>query len=164
MTERPNKSRGLSLLFSSGIALLIGLAIYYWRSPPSASLKPREKTTLTDAYLEVRSATVGTLAERPQRETEAYVKSDASSRREKEAEQDPENPSNERAACKVDSDCRGPKTPDCVTASCTESKCVIDSSQCSCQTSADCDDTNPCTRDLCFARTRKCVYVPQECD
>src|SRR5690606_17752521 len=72
------------------------------------------------------------------------------------------HPTNEASTphCSVDADCRGPRTADCIQATCEAGTCQNDESKCGCSTHADCKDDNPCTRDHCFARTQKCVFIP----
>lgn len=67
-------------------------------------------------------------------------------------------------ACSQASDCRGPKTADCIAATCEAGHCVFDRSSCECVDDSECDDGLECTRDLCFARTRKCIHIRSACE
>jgi hypothetical protein len=66
--------------------------------------------------------------------------------------------------CSSNQDCWGPKQAECVVASCKKGHCVADSSACACQTDSECSDDDPCTRDVCFSNTKKCIHVAQDCD
>jgi hypothetical protein len=67
-------------------------------------------------------------------------------------------------ACRADDDCTGAHSPDCVRARCIDRHCIYDDSSCGCATNEACDDSDPCTRDLCFSRTRKCIHIEEGCD
>ena len=75
------------------------------------------------------------------------------------AEKEPPGP-----ACTRSEDCRGPKSADCVVASCESGHCVFDRSSCECALDAECDDGVECTRDLCFSATKKCIHMRSACD
>lgn len=77
----------------------------------------------------------------------------------KPARQAPPSP-----ACSQASDCRGPKTADCIVATCEAGRCVFDRSRCECVEDGECDDGVECTRDLCFAATRKCIHIRSACE
>lgn len=66
-------------------------------------------------------------------------------------------------ACSQASDCRGPKLADCILASCEAGRCVFDRSSCECVEDGECDDGVECTRDLCFAATKKCIHIRSAC-
>lgn len=67
-------------------------------------------------------------------------------------------------SCTKDLDCRHPQLQSCVAATCgADQRCSYDDSSCECSNSAECDDGDPCTRDLCFANTRACIHI-NECD
>lgn len=68
-----------------------------------------------------------------------------------------------RHPCTTDEDCTGPRQAECKQLTCDEGRCVTDLSRCECTTHADCEDHDPCTRDHCFARTKKCIHIEQEC-
>ncbi|HEY6728403.1 MAG TPA: hypothetical protein VI197_30540 [Polyangiaceae bacterium] len=76
----------------------------------------------------------------------------------------PVEPAAVQAACARAADCRGPKTADCVTATCEAGRCVFDRSRCECLADAECDDGVECTRDLCFAATKKCIHIRSACN
>lgn len=65
--------------------------------------------------------------------------------------------------CSRDQDCTGPHSPDCVRARCVDRACRYDRSSCACIANEQCDDADPCTTDLCFARTNACVHVQEGC-
>lgn len=67
-------------------------------------------------------------------------------------------------ACTRDEDCRGPKSAECVVASCQGGHCAFDRSSCECALDAECDDGIECTRDLCFGATKKCIHMRSGCD
>ncbi len=71
----------------------------------------------------------------------------------------PENAS----VCRTDADCLGPRHADCTKATCRDGQCLYDRSQCDCESASDCDDGDPCTKNHCFARTKKCIFIPGEC-
>jgi hypothetical protein len=62
-------------------------------------------------------------------------------------------------SCHHDDECRGPKTATCVVPKCVQGACKYDPSACECDGPEDCDDGEPCTNDVCFSSTRKCVHV-----
>ena len=66
--------------------------------------------------------------------------------------------------CSHSTECRTAKQPDCVVPSCTAGKCVYDRSTCECISNEDCDDAVDCTRDICFANTKKCIHIRSACD
>jgi hypothetical protein len=66
---------------------------------------------------------------------------------------------NGRLSCQSDDECRGPKTATCVVPKCMQGQCKYDNSTCECDGPEDCDDGEPCTSDVCFSSTRKCVHV-----
>ena len=68
------------------------------------------------------------------------------------------------SACTRSEDCRGPKSADCVVASCESGHCVFDRSSCECALDAECDDGVECTKDLCFGSTKKCIHMRSACD
>lgn len=76
----------------------------------------------------------------------------------------PVEPAEDRVPCSRAADCRGAKTADCVVASCEAGRCVFDRSRCECVDDAECDDGIECTRDLCFAATKKCIHIRSACD
>ena len=65
--------------------------------------------------------------------------------------------------CTVDKDCDGPKLADCIAFRCVENVCVFDRSNCECTRNDQCDDNIPCTRDLCFSSTMKCIHIDEAC-
>ncbi|MBN2716208.1 MAG: hypothetical protein JXX14_10165 [Deltaproteobacteria bacterium] len=65
--------------------------------------------------------------------------------------------------CVVDGDCRGPKQADCVSSKCVENTCQYNHSACECTGNDQCDDNIPCTRDLCFSSTMKCIHIEDAC-
>jgi len=76
-----------------------------------------------------------------------------------QAEKEPVGP-----RCARSEDCRGPKSADCVVASCESGHCVFDRSSCECALDAECDDGVECTKDLCFGATKKCIHMRSGCD
>ncbi|HXS16951.1 MAG TPA: hypothetical protein VN764_07170, partial [Polyangiaceae bacterium] len=68
-----------------------------------------------------------------------------------------------QAQCEHDSDCLGPHSAACVRAHCVDHHCVYDERSCACRDNAQCDDGDPCTRDLCFSRTNACIHVEEGC-
>ncbi|HEU5074091.1 MAG TPA: hypothetical protein VFU02_07955, partial [Polyangiaceae bacterium] len=68
------------------------------------------------------------------------------------------------AACVTAADCRGPKLADCIVATCQAGRCAFDRSSCECTGDDECDDGVQCTRDLCFAATKKCIHIRSECN
>jgi len=66
------------------------------------------------------------------------------------------------ASCQTNADCGGPKLPICVVPLCDASGiCDNDDSACECADDSECDDGNPCTRDLCFVNTRACIHIDE---
>lgn len=68
------------------------------------------------------------------------------------------------AECAQAADCRGPKLADCIVATCEAGRCTFDRSSCECTGDNECDDGVECTRDLCFAATKKCIHIRSGCD
>lgn len=67
------------------------------------------------------------------------------------------------AECQEARDCIGARHPDCDRVRCENGRCLHDRSSCECQSPADCDDGDPCTRDHCFVATAKCIFIPGQC-
>lgn len=65
--------------------------------------------------------------------------------------------------CSSSADCFGPRSADCVVARCVAERCVYDRGRCECTEDQQCDDNDTCTRDLCYARTNKCVHIKEGC-
>ncbi len=80
------------------------------------------------------------------------------------AEEEGSTPESPPPECVEDSDCRGPRQADCMQARCKDHECTVDLSACECTSNAECDDRDPCTRDLCFARTQACIHIEQDCE
>ena len=82
----------------------------------------------------------------------------------------PEAPSPEPAEkaggseCSQSADCRGPKLADCIVSSCEAGRCVYDRTSCECTLDEECDDGVACTRDVCFAATKKCIHMRSGCE
>lgn len=68
-----------------------------------------------------------------------------------------------KAECRRDEDCDGPRLADCIRPVCQERKCTYDRSTCECLTNDECDDGEPCTRDLCFSSTKACIHIRETC-
>jgi hypothetical protein len=66
--------------------------------------------------------------------------------------------------CSQSADCRGPKLADCIVVTCEAGRCVYDRSSCECALDEECDDGVACTRDVCFAATKKCIHMRSGCE
>lgn len=163
MTEPQDHSKARALALGGCIILSLALAMYLRSLQEEPSFEDREETIRENDSVKVRSSIPMARAELPQ-ENRQEPRADKPSHRENSVTADANETSKGGAACQEDTDCHGPKTADCVRASCRDGRCVTDHSRCGCRTNSDCDDRDPCTRDLCFARTLKCVHMPQKCN
>ena len=66
-------------------------------------------------------------------------------------------------SCLDDGDCgAGFRPPECHVGACEAGTCTVDTSSCECQTTPDCDDGDPCTRDHCGRNV--CYHYTGECN